>query len=207
MCTKNYNLVKYGVRQTNFFGILGPFTPLPPQWSQKSKFWKNKKKMSGYIIFLYIHAYHNWRSYDIWFLKYKVQQTQIFIILHHFLSFLPLENLEYQNFNIKKTPGGIIILHICSINDNHMMYGSWDMEGKRQLFVILDCFLSFCPAPPLSPLPPPTPMDPKNQNFEKKPLKILSFFKHKWQSYDLWLLRYGVQLMFYDFGLLALLPP
>ena len=27
----------------------------------------------------------------------------------------------------------------------------------------------------------------------KKQLKILSFYKHKWQSYDVWFLRYGVQ--------------
>ena len=42
----------------------------------------------------------------------------------HFLPFQTLENLENQNLNIEKTPGDIIILHICTINDNHMMYGS-----------------------------------------------------------------------------------
>ena len=44
-------------------------------------------------------------------------------------SFCPLppppKNPENQNFEkIKKTPGDIIILHKCTINDNHMMYGS-----------------------------------------------------------------------------------
>ena len=29
---------------------------------------------------------------------------------------------------MKKEPGDIIILHMCIINDNHMMYGSRDME-------------------------------------------------------------------------------
>ena len=47
---------------------------------------------------------------------------------HHFWSFFALsasDNLENQNFKIeKKTPGDIIILHICTINHNHMMYGS-----------------------------------------------------------------------------------
>ena len=33
---------------------------------------------------------------------------------------------------LKKTPGDIIILHICTTNDNHMMYSSWDMERYRQ---------------------------------------------------------------------------
>ena len=30
----------------------------------------------------------------------------------------------------KKTPGDII-LHLCTTNDYHMMYGSWDMERNR----------------------------------------------------------------------------
>ena len=42
--------------------------------------------------------------------------------LGHALS--PLGNLENQNFeDLKKTPGDIIILHMCTTNDNHMMYG------------------------------------------------------------------------------------
>ena len=86
--------------------------------------------MPGDIILLYIHVYHKWRSYDIWFLKYKVWQTEIFVILGHFLPFQPLENPE----KLKKTPGDIIILHICTINDNHMMYDSWDMEHCRHNF-------------------------------------------------------------------------
>ena len=49
-------------------------------------------------------------------------------IFCHFLSFfalLPPNNTENQNFEkMKKTPGYIIILIMCTINDNHMMYGS-----------------------------------------------------------------------------------
>ena len=87
--------------------------------------------------------YYKWRSYDIWFLKYKVQQTEIFDIVGHFLPFQPLENLENQNFNVvKKNPWDIIILHICITNDNHMMYGSWDMECNRHNFLSL--WTGFC---------------------------------------------------------------
>ena len=32
----------------------------------------------------------------------------------------------------KKTPGDIIILHMCTTDDNHMMNGSWDMEYDGQ---------------------------------------------------------------------------
>ena len=28
----------------------------------------------------------------------------------------------------KKNPRNIIILQMCTLNDNHMIYGSWDME-------------------------------------------------------------------------------
>ena len=64
----------------------GPFTPLTT-W--KSKFWKNKKKLSGDIIILYM--YHKWQSY-IWFLRYGAQQTKFFVILDHFLPFSSTNN-------------------------------------------------------------------------------------------------------------------
>ena len=51
----------------------------------------------------------------------------------NFLSFwavfLPLppspDNIENQNLEkMKKTPGHIILLHMCIINEDHMIYGS-----------------------------------------------------------------------------------
>ena len=66
--------------------------------------------------------------------------------------------MENQNFEkMKKTLTDIIILHMCTINDNNMMFGSWDMEHDRQnFFAILDNFLYFYP-----------PKNQKNHNFEK----------------------------------------
>ena len=43
-------------------------------------------------------------------------------------------------------PRDIIILHICTINDNHMMHGSWDMEHDKQNF--LSFWTIFCPFTP-----------------------------------------------------------
>ena len=57
----------------------------------------------------------------------------------------------------KKTPRDIIILHMCTLNDTHMMYGSWHIECDRKFFVILDHFFSFFYPP----------NNPKNKNFEK----------------------------------------
>ena len=46
--------------------------------------------------------------------------TDFFVILDHFLPFYPPNNLKNQNFEkMKKISGDIIILHMCSINDNH----------------------------------------------------------------------------------------
>ena len=90
----------------------------------------------------------------------------------------------------KKTPGDIIILHMCTINDNHMMNGSLDMECNEHNFLwFLTVFLPFYhPNNPenmiydswdmerngqnflsfwiiFCPFPPPKNL--KNQNFEK----------------------------------------
>ena len=37
---------------------------------------------------------------------------------------------------MKKLPRDIIILQMCTINDNHMMYCSWDMERDQHNFFI-----------------------------------------------------------------------
>ena len=109
------------------------------------------KKIPGDIILLYIYVYHKWRSYDIlflWLLKYKVQQTEIFIILGHFVHlFSPLTTWKIKILTLKQTCGDIIILHICTINDNHMTYGSWDMKRDRHNF--LSFWTVFCPFTPL----------------------------------------------------------
>ena len=42
-----------------------------------------------------------------------------------FFALLPPKNLKNQTFEkMKKTHRDIIILHMFTINDNHMMYGS-----------------------------------------------------------------------------------
>ena len=57
--------------------------------------------------------------------------------------------------------GDIITLYLCTINDNHMMYASRDMECDRQNVIFLSFWTVFCP------LPPPPPNKLKNENFEK----------------------------------------
>ena len=69
----------------------------------------------------------------------------------------------------KKTLGHIILLKMRTINQDHMMYGSWDMKFNRQnFFVILGNFL---------PLYPPNTLKNKNIKNEKSPGNIIILHK------------------------------
>ena len=47
------------------------------------------------------------------------------VIMGHFLPFYPLNNPENLNVEkMKKAPGDVIILHMCTKNHYHMMYAS-----------------------------------------------------------------------------------
>ena len=84
-------------------------------------------------------AYHKWKSYDVWFLRYKVQQTEFFV--DYFLPFWhppPPKNLEIQIFDkMKKNCGRYYNLYHKCINENHMRHGFWDMECDRLDFFSL----------------------------------------------------------------------
>ena len=130
------------------FCHFGPFFALLPHyWFRKLKFGKNVK--SSWIHYHFTYVYHKWRSYDVWFLRYKAWRTEFFVILGHFLPFDPPNNPKNQNFEqMKKVSGGIIILHMCTINENHMMHSSWDMEHNRQK--LFSFWTLFCPFTPLT---------------------------------------------------------
>ena len=69
---------------------------------------------------------------------------------------------------MKNIAGHKIILQMSTINDNHMMYGSRDMERERQNFLSFwTIFYLLTPPPPPAPhLPPPN--NPKNPKLKKK---------------------------------------
>ena len=81
---------------------------------------------------------------DSWDIRCNIQKVLSFWVI--FGPFIPLTN---QNNKIlkkekrKKNPGDIIILHLSTTNDNHMMYGSWDMECNRQN--LFSFWTIFCP--------------------------------------------------------------
>ena len=118
-----FNNPKYKVGQTEIFAILSfqPFDKL------KNHNFNIEKNTWRYYHFTYLH--HKRQSYDVWFLRSGAWRTEFFAILDHFFHFYPLNNPKNQNFRkIKKPRGVIIALHMCTINENHMMYGCWVME-------------------------------------------------------------------------------
>ena len=134
------------------------------------------------------------------------------IFLSFWTFFCPFTPPTTQKINIlkkwKKTPEDIIILNMCTINDNHMINGSWDIKRDRQN--ILSFWTVFCPLPCFLPL--------TNQKIKilknwKKHLEIWSFYTnvpkiliicytllHIWQVTDV--------TVIFHFGLFfALSPP
>ena len=65
-----------------------------------------------------------------------------------FCPFSSLTTCKIKILTLKKTPGGII-LQIFTINDNQMIYGSWDMKNERYNF--LSFWTVFCPFTPYGP--------------------------------------------------------
>ena len=130
MCITNDNNIIYSswdmnhVRQ-NFLSSWTIFCPFTLLTSQKIKILKKWKKhleiLSFYTCAPEVHQ--KWKSYDVWFLRYGVQQAEFLSFLGHFLPFTPLTIWKIKISTKKKIPGYIIILHVCSINENHM-YGS-----------------------------------------------------------------------------------
>ena len=97
---------------------------------------------------------------DYWDITHNRQRFLSFWVL--FCPFIPLTKQKIKILKKwkKKTPGDIIILHLSTTNDNHIMYGSWDMEFNRQN--LFSYWTTFCP------------FTEKSKFWKKKPGDIIS---------------------------------
>ena len=98
-----------------FFPLLSPYGPRKLQLKRK---WK---KHLRYHHFTNINDSHMmYGSSDM------VCNGQNFLSFWTiFCPFTPPNNPKNQNFeNMRKLPGDIILLHMCNIDENHIMYGS-----------------------------------------------------------------------------------
>ena len=143
MCTKNHNHMMYGFwymewDRQNFLSFWVIFCPFhtPPLMIPKIKILKKyEKKKPENIILLYMCTINeDHMIYGSWDIRCNKQKLLSFWAI--FCPLSPLITWKIKIWKLKrKPPGDIVILHICTINDNHMMYGSWDMECDRQIFL------------------------------------------------------------------------
>ena len=189
------------------FGHFGPFFAFLPPDNLKNQNFEKMKTMPGYIIILHMCTTNDNHMTDgSWDKKCDRQNFLSFWTV--FLLFLPPNNPKNHNFEKRrKTPGDITILHMCTINDTHVMYGSWDIESNGQTFLsFLTIFHPFNA--------PPSPQQPEKSKFWKNRKNTWRYYHvthvyDEWQSYDAWFLRHGAwQIIFCHFGpFFALLSP
>ena len=71
----------------SFFIVLGQFLPFDTP-NNALKFWKNEKKKTPVDIIILLLCIAN-ENHDIFFLRYKAQQTELFAILGQFFALWP----------------------------------------------------------------------------------------------------------------------
>ena len=132
--------------------------------------------------------YHNWQSYNVWFLRYGAWWTEFFVILDQFLSFYsPPKNPKIKISKKLKRTLKISSFYTNVLKITTICYTVWQILypfnfRQKIFFVILDHYLPFYLA-----------NNPKNQNLKKfeKSLEISSFtlMYHKSWSYSTLFLR------------------
>ena len=111
--------------QTKFFVILGLFSLYPPDnpKPQKPDFEKLNKTPENIIILHMCTINDNHMIYIVH--RIWSAMDRIFCHFGPFFALSPPNNPKNQNDEkMKKSPGDIIILHKCTINYKHVMYGS-----------------------------------------------------------------------------------
>ena len=94
------------------FCQFGPFLALlhPPPNNPKNQNFEKTKKTPGDFIILHMCTIN-----DPWFPEIWSAMVKFFSILDHFLPFYPTNKPKNKNFEkMKKKPGDIIILHMCT---------------------------------------------------------------------------------------------
>ena len=139
LCTKNHDHMMYAswnmeCDRHNFLSLRAIFCPFTPQMlTPKIKIWKKCKNVGRHYPFT--HVYHKWRSYDVWFLRYKTWQV---VFLSFWAIFYPLTLLTTRKIKILKNEKNSWRYHNlikCTKNDNHLIYSFWDMQCKRHNFL------------------------------------------------------------------------
>ena len=175
------------VRQVEFFVILCRFLLFYPPNNPKKKDLKEWKKLWEMSSFYSCVP----QMTILWCMVPEIWSAADRIVCHVGLFLSTYPPSFFQNFEkMNKIPGDIIILYICTINENHM-YGSWDMEhDKWNFFSHFGLFFAL--------FPPKQPGKPEFwRNVKKAWRYYFTYVYYKWKWYSVWFLRYGVQNFFW----------
>ena len=152
LCTKNLSDMIYSSwdieRGRLKLVILGHFLPFYLPKNQTNQNFEEILK-TCWIYHHFTQVYQKPQSYHKWFRRNGVRQTEFFVILGHFLPFPPTNDPENQNFENKKKIPWDILLQMCTINEDHMMYGSWNIRYDTHNFLLF--WTIFCPFTPWQP--------------------------------------------------------
>ena len=184
-CTKNQGHMVYAFWDMgathNFLSFWVIFCPFTPLLAPKIK---NLKKIRRYFLFCMCTI-----NKDSWDTRHSRQKFLSF--WDTFCLFIPLTNQKIKILKKWKKALEILSFYICLPQMTIILCtvpGIWSSTGK--IFSRFELF--FCPFT-------------EKSNFWKKCLDIsLAYIcYHKWQSYDVWFLRYKVQLteLFVDYFL------
>ena len=105
-----------------------------------------EKKIATDIIILHMCTKnHNYMMYGSWETEWDRQNLLSFWAI--FCSFSPLYDPKNQNLEtMKNIFGEIILSHMCTKNERHMIYCSWNIRRNRRPFLAFwAIFCSFTP--------------------------------------------------------------
>ena len=170
VCTKNYNHMMFRSWDEAWdrhisFVILDHFLHFYSPNNSKNQNFVKMKKAPGDAIILHKYTKHqNHMMYVSWDMECNRQNCSSFWAI--FCPFIPLTTWKTNILKKWKIPLEILSFYTFTINENHMMYSSWDIRWDRENF--LSFWAIFCHY---------LPNNPENQNFGKmkKHLEILSF--------------------------------
>ena len=123
------------MKRTKFFVILGHFfLPFDPPNPKSQKFEKIKKCLK-ILSFYTCVPQMTIMMYGFWYIKHDRQNFLSFWAI--FCPFTPLTIQKIKFWKNGKSSWRYYHLHKCTINDNHMIYGSWDVNCNRQIFLVI----------------------------------------------------------------------
>ena len=106
-------------------------------------------KQNSWKYYHFIPVYHIQKSYDVWFLRYGVWQTEFFYHFGFFLTFYSSNDLKNENFyKMKKLFGDIIQIQNISPNMMIMCYIAPEIWCVTDVVFIFHSNLFFVLLPP-----------------------------------------------------------